>query len=237
MVDEDKISWADNLADARPFVKNAFNPKPAKTLPQELTALQEFRNLSFPSRKYASATVASTTHRRALEDRKVGSQNRVKAITSANQFEVVDDYAGPTVFRNASAAPASIPAATPATPGGAAAKPTKSQISVTKDGKTAAEKYQVNDPKRGCAVDTSGSLTPGTEAGPVTVRVGDGTNFDEVTVTITAAAPAPAPTKPGATPKSGAEESPAPAPGPTENPVPAASPATEAAPREAPAAG
>ena len=57
MVDADRISWADNLADARPFVKNASNPKPATTLPQALTATQEFRNLSFPSRKYASTAV------------------------------------------------------------------------------------------------------------------------------------------------------------------------------------
>ena len=81
--------------------------------------------------------------------------------------------------------------------------------------------------ERGCTVDGFGLLTPGTEAGPVTVRVGDGTNFDEVTVTITAPAPAPAPAKPGATPTSGAEESPAPAPSPSENPIPAAQPATE----------
>ncbi len=94
MVDPDRISWADNLADARPFVKNASNPKPATTLPQALTATQDFRNLSFPSRKYASTAVDSTTHRRALEDRKDAGQDRVKAITSANQVEVVDDYAG-----------------------------------------------------------------------------------------------------------------------------------------------
>ena len=238
MVDPDTISWAAKLADARPFVKNASNPKPATTLPQALTATQDFRNLSFPSKKYGSTVIDSTTHRRALEDRKDAGQDRVKAITSANQVEVVDDYAGPTVFRYASADPASIPAATPAPPGGTAAKPTKSRISVKQDGQSAAsENFEVRDPKRGCTVDGFGLLTPGTEAGTVTVRVGDGTNFDEVTVTITAAAPAPAPTKPGATPTSGAEESPAPAPGPTENPVPAASPATEAAPRETPAAG
>jgi hypothetical protein len=237
MVDPDRISWAANLADARPFVKNASNPKPATTLPQALTATQDFRNLSFPSKKYGSTVIDSTTHRRALEDRKDAGQDRVKAITSANQVEVVDDYEGPTVFRYASADPASIPAATPAPPGGTAAKPTKSRISVKKDGQSASEKFEVIDPKRGSSVDGFGLLTPGTEAGPVTVRIGDGTNFDEVTVTITAAAPAPAPAKPGATPTSGAEESPAPAPGPTENPVPAASPATEAAPREAPAAG
>jgi hypothetical protein len=234
MTTSDRISWADNLADARPFVKNASNPTPTDTLPKELTATQEFRNLSFPSKKYGSALIDSTTHRRALEDRKDGGQDRVKAITSANKVEVVDDYAGPTVFRYASADPASIPAATPAPPGGTAAKPTKSRISVKKDGQSASENFEVKDPKRGCTVDGFGLLTPGTEAGTVTVRVGDGTNFDDVTVTITA--PVPAPTKPGATPASGAEESP-PAPGPTENPVPAASPATEAAPRETPAAG
>jgi hypothetical protein len=235
MIDPDTISWADKLPDARPFVKNASNPKPATTLPQALTATQDFRNLSFPSKKYGSTVVDSTTHRRALEDRKDGGEDRVKAITSANQVEVVDDYAGPTVFRYASADPASIPVATPAPPGGTAAKPTKSRISVKKDGKSASENFELRDPKRGCTVDGFGLLTPGTETGTVTVRVGDGTNFDEVTVTITAAAPAPAPTKPGATPTSGAEENPA--PGPTESPVPATSPATETAPREAPAAG
>jgi hypothetical protein len=230
MTTSDKISWADNLADARPFVKNASNPNPTDKLPKELTAVQDFRNLSFPSKKYGSTVIDSTTHRRALEDREDAGLDRVKAITSANRKEVVDDYAGPTVFRHASADPASIPAATPAPPGGAAPKPTKSRISFKRDGQSASEKFQVNDPKRGCTVDGFGLLTPGTEAGQVTVRVGDGTNFDEVTVTITAGAPAPAPApaKPGATPTSGAEESPAPAPGATENPVPAVQPATEA---------
>jgi len=188
MVSADHVTWSHDI-DARPFVTNAANPTPTDVLPQELAAAQDFRNLEFPAKTFGAA-IASTTHRRAIEDR----NDKLKAVTSANatgiNVEVEEDYAGPTVFRNAKATPASIPV-TP--PGGTA---TKSTITVDAEGAAATTKFKVNAPDLGCTIDTAGVLTPGTTTGTVTVRAGDGTSFDETTVTMTAA-PAATPTPPG----------------------------------------
>jgi hypothetical protein len=195
----DHVNW-DTTVDARPFVKNASHPAPSSPLPQELIATQNFRNLSFPDKTYGAA-VASVTHRRAFEDR----NHLIKAVTSANapglKSEVVDDYAGPTIFRRCKATPASIPVAVAATPGAAASAAKTSTISVDAEGKTASPNFSVRPPNPGCTISSSGELTPGTTPGTVTVRAGDSSNFDETTVTLTPppATPAPnqkTPTKP-----------------------------------------
>jgi hypothetical protein len=202
MVAADHVTWS-NTADARPFVANASHPAPSPGLPQELTATQNFRNLTFPSRTYGTAAVASTTHRRAIEDR----NNRLKAVTSANAAginqEVEEDYAGPTVFRRARAAPASIPVAAPAPPGGAAPAATTSTIAVDAEGQTATPTFTIRPPDLGCTIMAGGVLTPGTTPGTVTIRAGDTANFDETTVTLT---PRPA--------------TPTPSPNPNPNPTP-----------------
>ena len=178
----DDVGWSNSL-DARPFVANASNPAPSPALPQALTATQNFRNLTFPNQTYGAATVATTTHRRAFEDR----GNRLKAVTSAGVAqEVVQDYAGPTVFRHCRANPASIPVAPPpASPGAPAAVAATSKITVDAEGQTASPTFTIRPPELGCTISSSGILTPGTTAGKVTVRAGDAANFDETTVTIT----------------------------------------------------
>jgi hypothetical protein len=193
MTGVDHVIWG-NACDARPFVANASHPSPSPGLPQELTATQNFRNLTFPSRSYASAAVASTTHRRAVEDR----NNTLQAVTSANAAginqEVVEDYAGPTVFRRCRATPASIPVTTPAAPG-APPSVTTSTIAVDAEGQPAAPTFNIRQPDLGCTITSGGVLTPGATAGTVTVRAGDATNFDETTVTLT-----PPPTTPPPSP-------------------------------------
>ena len=172
--------------DARPFVANASNKTPANTLPQALTATQSMRPLTFPAQTYAAA-IATTTHRRAFEER----SGKLKAVTSANAAgineQVVEDYAGPTVFRNAKATPASVPATTPAPPGGGAAPAaTTSTITADAEGTPPTPAFSINAPDLGCTIDAAtGVLTPGTTKGTVTVQAGDGTNFDETKVTIT----------------------------------------------------
>jgi hypothetical protein len=142
--------------------------------------------------------VATTTHRRAIEDR----SGKLKAVTSANATgineEVEEAYAGPTVFRNATATPASIPATTPAPPGGTAPAATTSTITVDAEG-GATPTFSINQPDLGCTIDAAGVLTPGTTTGTVTVQAGDGTNFDETKVTVTAP-PAPTPAPPSTPP-------------------------------------
>ena len=194
MAAADHVTWSDTV-DARPFVANASHPSPSPALPQALTATQNFRNLTFPSQTYGAAAVASTTHRRAIEDR----NNRLKAVTSANAAginqEVVEDYNGPTVFRRCRAAPASVPVAAPAPPGGAAPAATTSTITVDAEGQAAAPAFSIRPPDLGCTITPGGVLTPGTTTGTVTVRAGDTANFDETTVTLMPrpAAPTPSP--------------------------------------------
>jgi hypothetical protein len=193
MTGPDEVSWGNTL-DARPFVANASHPSPSPGLPQALTATQNFRNLTFPSRTYRAAAVASTTHRRAIEDR----NNLLKAVTSAgiNQ-EVVEDYAGPTVFRRCRATPASIPVAAPAPPGGTAPAATTSTITVDAEGQRARPTFSVRPAALGCTITSGGVLTPGTTTGTVTVRAGNAANFDETTVTLT---PRPATSRPSPNP-------------------------------------
>ena len=203
MAGPDQVTWGDSI-DARPLVANASNRTPAHPLPQALTATQNFRNLSFPSRAYGAAAVASTTHRRAIEDR----TNVLKAVTSANAAgisqEVVEDYAGPTIFRRCSATPSSIQASSTAPAGGTAPAPNTVTVNVDAEGQAATPTFTVRSPDLGCTFGAGGTLTIGTTPGTVTVRGGDATNFDEATVTITAPAP-PTPATP----------TPAPIPAPT----------------------
>lgn len=207
----DRVTWTHNM-DARPFVANASHPSPSPGLPQALTATQNFRNLNFPAQTYGTAAVASTTHRRAFEDR----NNQLKAVTSANATgisqEVVEDYAGPTVFRRCRATPSSIPVRAPAPPGGGTAPAaTTTTITVVAEGQQATPTFTILPPGLGCTITSTGVLTPGTTAGTVTVRAGNAQNFDEAVVTLTPPQPAPSP-------------APNPNPNPNPNPHPAPHP-------------
>jgi hypothetical protein len=183
MVAPDHVTWSDSV-NARAFVTNASNPSPGDTLPQELTAAQDFRNLSFPARTYAATAVASTTHRRAIEER----SNRLKAVTSANASgisqEIVEDYAGPTIFRRCRATPAAIRMSLPTPPGGSPPAVDTTTISVDTQGQPATATFSISSPDLGCTITPAGVLTPGTTAGTVTVRAGDAANFDETDVVI-----------------------------------------------------
>ena len=181
MAAPDHVTWSDSFS-ARPFIANASNAAPAHTLPQELTATQEFRPLSYPGRTYSTTAAASNTHRRAFELR----DDHIKAVTSANGEEVVEDYVGPTVFLNSRATPDTIPAAVPAPEGETAPAPTTSSVSVEMEGQAATPRFSIRPPNLGCTISAAGELTPGTTPGVVTVRAGDRANYDETTVTLTA---------------------------------------------------
>ena len=179
----DNVTWSNgDEFSARPFVPNASNQSPQHSLPQDLTATQEFRARTHPGNSYGPPNVASTTHRRAFEMR----DDHIKAVTSANGEEVVEDYVGPTVFLNASASPDSIQATAPAPEGGEAPEAATTQISVDKEGRDATPSFSVQSPDLGASIDNDGELTAGPTPGTVTVRAGDSTNYDETTVTLTA---------------------------------------------------
>jgi hypothetical protein len=207
MAGPDHVTWS-NGVDARPFVPNASNPAPASGLPQQLLATQNFVDMRFPAGTWGTAIVASTTHRRAIEERG-GPPSSLHAVTSSNAVEVVEDYAGPTVFRRCLASPNSLPVSVPALPNAGASAPSTTTVHVTAEGAPLAPVFTIQGPARGCTINPStGVLTSGTTPGIVTVRAGAGTNFDETTVTIFTPAPSPAP-GPSPTPD------PAPKPGPT----------------------
>ncbi len=196
MAGPDHVTWSKAAIDARPFVVNASNPTPAQVLPQDLSATQGFRNLTFPTRAYDSGVATSTTHRRAIEDR----NNQLKAITSAgvNQ-EIVQDYAGPTVFRGCTASPNTLQVAAPAVRGRRAPAPATSTITVHAEGQRANPTFSIRPPNLGCRISARGVLTPGTTPGTVTVRAGGTANFDETTVTLTPL-PGATTTRPATTP-------------------------------------
>lgn len=192
MLAADHVTWSDTVS-ARPFVANASNPTPAQTLPQALTATQSFRNLNFPGQTYGATAVATTTHRRAIEDR----NNLLKAVTSANATgisqEVVEDYAGPTVFRRCAASPVSIPVSMPAAPGTTPAPAATATITVDAEGQSATPAFSFVGANLGCTISATGILTPGTTPGTVTIRAGNSVNYDQVAVTLTAPVAVPAP--------------------------------------------
>lgn len=199
MVAADEVTWRHSGIDARPFVVNASNPSPANTLPQELTATQTFRNLIFPTLTWGTAAAATTTHRRAIEDR----SDRLTAVTSANVQEVEEDYAGPTVFRRCRADPDTVEVSAPAPRRGRAPAPNTTTVQVDAEGQAARPRFSIQGNALGCTINaTTGVLRVGTTPGTVRVRGGGTTNFDETTVTIT---PTPTPT---------------PTPNPTPNPTP-----------------
>lgn len=183
MAGPDHVTWSNNV-DARPFVANASNPSPNAGLPQALTATQSFRNLTFPNQTYGAAAVATTTHRRAIEDR----NNRLNAVTSANASgineEIVEDYEGPTVFRRCRATPASIRMSLPTPPGGTPPAVDTTTITVDAEGQPATPTFSIRRPDLGCTITPGGVLTPGMTDGTVTVRAGGAANFDETTVVI-----------------------------------------------------
>ncbi|SHH09185.1 DUF4157 domain-containing protein [Massilia sp. CF038] len=188
MVALDHVSFGHNV-DAGPFVMNASNPTPALTLPQASLIVQTFHNLSYPSRTYGATPVARTTHRRALEER----GGHIKAVTSANPGatgpEVVEDYVGPAVFRNIVATPNAVPVTPARVRGGPRPTPTTSTVTVEKEGGRSSTVFSVRSPNLGCSITQRGVFTPGTQAGTVTVRAGNASNFAETTITVGTPAP------------------------------------------------
>ena len=197
MAGPDHVSWTHAGFDARPFVVNASNPTPSNRLPQAITTTQSFHNLSFPSRTYGTSAVATTTHRRAFEDRSAV----LKAVTSAlppgaTTPEVEEDYKGPAVFRRCVADPSTVSPSAAAPARGRAPAPNTSTVSVDREGAAATPTFSIQGPALGCTVNArTGVVRIGTTPGSIRVRAGVAANFDETTITIAAPTPpTPSPT-------------------------------------------
>lgn len=126
-----------------------------------------------------SLDASGTTHDRTLDDR----GGHLVAVTTANNVPLVEDYAGPAVFRRCRATPASLPISQPMAP-------STTLVQVDREGAAVAPHFSIQGPTLGCTIGSStGILTAGTTPGTVTVRAGTASNFDATTVTITRATP------------------------------------------------
>ena len=190
MAGPDNVSISNGI-DASPFVKNASTPSPPK-LPQGFDMTQKFHFKTLPSGKLEDAPFTTTPHGRHL----VEDGGKLKMKLSAGKGKgVLIDYAGPPVFRNASAAKTTVEASPPK-PKTGTWKQNEVQCSVDVEPSGGAVKWSISSTdKLGCSVDSTGNVKIGSAPGTVTVRAGDGTHYDEVTITITAP-PAPAGAKP-----------------------------------------
>lgn len=192
MTTADHVSIEKTLVDARPFVKNASQPT-AKGLPSGFEVQQDFYSVKYPGRTFTAAAVATTKHKRTLR----ASSSGFEVAMEAGGKEVVEDYAGPTVFRNATASKTTVEPS---------AKDDVKTVDVAVEaiGKDTKPTYSIQGDKLGCKVDSSGKVTIGTKPGSITVRAGDTKSYDEVVITIKA------PPVAGAKPTAGtAEASPA----------------------------
>lgn len=178
--------------DASPWVKNASNPSPAP-LPQGFEMTQKLHVKSLPSNKLEDAPFTTTPHGRHL----VEEGGKLKVRISAGKGKELIDYAGPPVFRNATADKTTVEASPPK-PKSGEWKRNEVQCSVDVEPADGKVTWSIAGEKLGCTVDSTGKVKIGDKPGKITVRAGDGTHYDEVTITITA--------PPAAKPTSGESE-------------------------------
>lgn len=189
MAGPDKVSISKGI-DASPFVKNASNPKPL-ALPQGFDMTQKFHFKTLPSNKLEDTPFTTTTHGRHLVE---DGGNLKMRITAGKGSELID-YAGPPVFRNITASSTTVEASPPK-PKSGTWKQNEVQCSVDVEPAGGKVMWSISSTdKLGCSVDSTGKVKIGDKPGAITVRAGDGTHYDELTITITAPA-APAAAKP-----------------------------------------
>lgn len=197
----DNVTIEQVIIDARPFVKNASNPRPAG-LPAGFAMTQHLHAKAQPSGTLDAQPFTDTDHVRNLETR----ANDLEVVIKAGKGEVVQSYVGPGACRNAKATPASIAASAPRrAQGGPGAVWIRNEVKVTADvfptTATARFVYAIASADLGCEIDAStGVVKVGSNAGKVTVRVSDSADksarYDEVTFEITAATAKPTPGTP-----------------------------------------
>jgi hypothetical protein len=192
MAGTDNVSIGSGI-DASPFVKNASNPSPAKALPQGFTMTQKLHAKTFPAGTLDDAPFTTTDHVRTLEEQ----GGKLKMTLKAGGKPVSIDYAGPPVFRNMKADKTKVEAS-PEKPKTGTWKQNEVQVSIDTDPSGGKVKYSIAGEALGCKVDKNGLVKIGSKPGSITVRGGDGTHYDEVTIQITAPPAAPATGTPAA---------------------------------------
>lgn len=179
MTSADHVSIEKDFVDARPFVKNAAQPT-AKGLPAGFEVQQDFYSVKYPGKTFTAAAVATTTHKRTL---RASASGGLEVVMEAGGKEVAEDYAGPTVFRNATATATSVDVSKK--------DDVKTvDVSVETVGKDAKPTFSFVGDALGCKVSATGTVTIGTKPGTIKVRAGDAKSYDEVAITIKAPAAA-----------------------------------------------
>jgi len=183
MTGTDDVEMHSKDVDAGDFVASASNPSPKASLPAGFSMDQELHAKSFPSGNLDATAFTTTQHVRTLD---TDSSGKLVFKIKAGAKEVSMPYTGPAVYRNAKADKTSVEAS--------GAKPAKGdwkrnevQVSVSAEGSGASPAFSIVGPDLGCEVDFNGKVKIGSQAGTITVRAGDKTRYDEVTITITAA--------------------------------------------------
>ena len=133
--------------DASPFVKNASNPAPGKTLPQGFSMTQKLHAKTFPAGTLDDAPFTTTEHVRTLEEQ----GGKLKMTLKAGGKPVSIDYAGPPVFRNMKADKTKVEAS-PEKPKTGTWKQNEVQVSIDTDPAGAAVKYSIAGEALGCSV-------------------------------------------------------------------------------------
>ena len=143
----DNVSIGSGI-DASPFVKNASNPSPGKTLPQGFSMTQKLHAKTFPAGTLDDAPFTTTDHVRTLEEQ----GGKLKMTLKAGGKGVSIDYAGPPVFRNMKADKTKVEAS-PEKPKTGTWKQNEVQVSIDTDPAGAAVKYSIAGEALGCSVE------------------------------------------------------------------------------------
>ncbi len=194
-VQGDNVGTAKSLIEVGDNVQSRSNPSPRNRLPVTLTLDQQFHFFNpraTGAGRWTQFTL--TAHSRTLKI----SGSDVKFVTTVNGVENEEDYVGKPAVTNLSASPVNTPkSAGPPSGGGAAPAPKTVSLSVDTVPGTlpagATLTWSIFGAALGCTVtpdpsdQTKATLTIGTSAGTVNVRVADstGANFDQVAVRIT----------------------------------------------------
>ena len=193
----DTVSLDPAGIDVGRFVRSKSNPSPPAALPQSFSVEQHLHWFN-PMAASPWVDFRTVTHKRELSEK----SGVVTFTTTVNKLgDGGDAYTGPIAPRRVAATPATTPASTaaPASPPPGAAAPAARTVALTVDtlpdalptGQSLS--WSIEGPDLGCTIAANATnpkqatLTVGTTAGKVTIRVtdGNGNNFDETVVTIT----------------------------------------------------
>jgi hypothetical protein len=190
----DTVSIGSTGIDVGRFVRSTSNPNPTATLPQGFSVEQHLHWYNPMAATNRWTDFRTVIHKREL----INTSGALSFVTTVNGLgDGGDAYTGNVGVTKLAATPATTPksATAPATSPAPAARTVALSVDSLPTALPAGQtlNWSIQGADLGCSVAANASnsklatLTIGTTAGTVTVRVSDssGTNFDEIVVTIT----------------------------------------------------